>query len=78
MTDVVDRANDRAEEILAEALYQHGRRAGIGGRVFDDSAFVCENCGEPIPEERRAIFFGVKRCVPCQRQVEEREKMRRR
>ena len=37
MTDVVDRANDRAEEILAEALYQHGRRAGIGGRVFDDS-----------------------------------------
>ena len=76
MPDLVDRATERADEILADALYEHGRRAGIGGRVYDDSRFECADCGEPIPEERRAIFFGVQRCVPCQRKVEEQEKMR--
>ncbi|WP_120996675.1 DksA/TraR family C4-type zinc finger protein [Stutzerimonas urumqiensis] len=28
----------------------------------------CEDCGEPIPEARRAAVRGVRLCVACQRE----------
>jgi len=31
-----------------------------------DSAEECEDCGEPIPEKRRAALPGVQTCVACQ------------
>ena len=30
------------------------------------SAEHCEDCGEPIPQARRAAVPGVRRCVACQ------------
>ena len=31
------------------------------------SATHCQDCGEPIPEARRAALPGVRLCVACQR-----------
>ena len=31
-----------------------------------ESLSHCEECGEPIPEARRAAVPGVRRCVDCQ------------
>ena len=31
-----------------------------------DSARYCDECGEPIPEKRRAALPGVRTCVECQ------------
>ena len=33
-----------------------------------ESATSCEQCGEPIPEARRAALPGVRRCIDCQQQ----------
>jgi phage/conjugal plasmid C-4 type zinc finger TraR family protein len=30
------------------------------------SAEFCDNCGEPIPERRRAALPGVRTCIICQ------------
>jgi phage/conjugal plasmid C-4 type zinc finger TraR family protein len=34
------------------------------------SATHCEDCGEPIPEARRAALAGVRLCVACQQKVD--------
>jgi phage/conjugal plasmid C-4 type zinc finger TraR family protein len=31
-----------------------------------ESATSCEQCGEPIPEARRAALPGVRSCIRCQ------------
>ena len=31
-----------------------------------EGASFCDECGEPIPEARRAALPGVRTCVPCQ------------
>ena len=31
-----------------------------------DSAFECDDCGEPIPKKRREALPGVRTCVACQ------------
>lgn len=33
---------------------------------FGESAEECEECGDPIPERRRAALPGVRTCVGCQ------------
>jgi len=33
-----------------------------------ESATHCQQCGEGIPEARRAALPGVRLCVPCQRE----------
>ncbi len=30
------------------------------------SAEYCDDCGEPIPERRRAVLPGVRTCINCQ------------
>lgn len=35
-----------------------------------ESLSHCEECGEPIPEARRRVVAGVRRCVPCQQEAE--------
>ena len=36
-----------------------------------ESAASCEQCGDTIPEARRAALPGVRRCVACQEQHDE-------
>ncbi|MGE0485230.1 MAG: DksA/TraR family C4-type zinc finger protein [Gammaproteobacteria bacterium] len=52
---------DQIDQSVADAV-EHARQALAGGV----SRSECEDCGEPIPEARRAALPGVRRCVPCQ------------
>ncbi len=65
MADAIDRAQQRAEELLADTLARATKRpVGV-------SAFICEECDNPIPEARRRACHGVTRCVSCQAWVEQ-------
>lgn len=57
--DIVDLANDYAEQELADRLF--GRVQYIG-----NSATHCEDCDCEIPLLRREAVPGVRRCVDCQ------------
>lgn len=61
MPDFADLASD------TETLH---RQAALSVRptaaTTSVSAYVCEDCGEPIPEARRAAIPGCTRCVACQ------------
>lgn len=35
-------------------------------RAHGDSAALCDECDEPIPEARRQAIAGVRLCVDCQ------------
>lgn len=59
MADVIDQANERAEEIRMSAIAQIYRPMG-------PSALWCEDCGERIPEARRVAVPGCDCCVSCQ------------
>jgi phage/conjugal plasmid C-4 type zinc finger TraR family protein len=37
-----------------------------------ESAEYCDNCEEPIPEARRKAIPGVRLCVPCQQDLDEK------
>ncbi|WLG49137.1 TraR/DksA C4-type zinc finger protein [Pseudomonas sp. FP1742] len=58
MADVCDLADDVIEESLNRSIAQIPRYTGI-------SAKECEECGEDIPELRRAAVRGVKLCTEC-------------
>lgn len=47
------------------------RRAPVG-----DSLTNCAECDEPIPEARRQAIAGVKLCIDCQRERDERPNIR--
>jgi len=66
MTDAIDRACEREQEMLADALVEQARRAGLAGKTAADSAESCEDCGEPIPSARRLAVPGCLLCVECQ------------
>lgn len=40
------------------------------------SAYECEECGEAIPEERRAAVPGCRCCTACQQEIERYGKTR--
>ena len=40
------------------------------GSYQGDSRHLCEECDDPIPEERRRHVPGVRLCVPCQTHLE--------
>ncbi|WP_400174389.1 TraR/DksA family transcriptional regulator [Enterobacter hormaechei] len=40
------------------------------------SAEHCEDCGDPIPDPRRAAVPGCKTCASCQEEIELRNKQR--
>lgn len=67
MTDDIDRANDRADQMLADALRDQARRAGLAGKTVADSALSCVDCDEEIPQARREAIPGCQCCVHCQR-----------
>lgn len=68
MSDEIDRAQDREEEIRSDALAKHARRADGMARL--PSARRCALCGEDIHELRRRLLPGVQTCVECQHDIE--------
>lgn len=64
MADSMDLAQQREAENLARSL------AYVINRPLHISAFFCEECEAPIPEERRKALTGVTLCVAC-KEVEE-------
>ena len=54
-----------------ELKRMQARRAPVG-----DSLAECAECGEPIPEARRAAIPGVKLCVDCQSERDARPVLR--
>ena len=64
MSDIIDRANDQAQEELERNLAKAAR--------FDKPSLLeCLECGEDIPERCRSLG-GVTRCVDCQNNIERR------
>ena len=64
MTDIIDRANDQAQEELERNLAKAAR--------FDTPSLTeCIECGEDIPERRQRLG-GVTRCIDCQSHLESR------
>lgn len=64
MTDIIDRANDQAQEEL-------NRNLAKAQRFDTPSLLECAECGEEIPERRRRLG-GVTRCIDCQTHLENR------
>jgi phage/conjugal plasmid C-4 type zinc finger TraR family protein len=54
---VQDQIDDSVKDAVA------GARARMPA---GESAEYCDECGEPIPEKRRAALPGVRTCVACQ------------
>lgn len=68
MSDDIDRAQAREEEMRSDALAERDRRAhGNAPRI---SATACLHCDTPIPEGRRLAVPGVQTCVECQTDIE--------
>lgn len=64
MSDIIDRANDQAQEELERNLAKAAR--------FDQPSLTeCIDCDEDIPERRRRLG-GVSRCIDCQSVIERR------
>ena len=63
MSDIYDRAQQRDAENLADALAAQQRRVG---QVAGPALSHCEDCGEPIPADRRAAVAGCRCCINCQ------------
>lgn len=64
MPDAMDRVQQHAQDMTADALAEHARRPVVAGRTH------CGNldCGEPIAPAR--IALGAQLCLDCQ-QAEE-------
>lgn len=58
--DVVDRANERAQELLDESLYQAGKALRVQGTE------ECVECGVTIAQARRTAMPSCTRCIDCQ------------
>ena len=53
---------DQIDDTVKDAVKAARARIKQG----NTSATHCDDCGEPIPEARRAAVPGVRRCVACQ------------
>ena len=72
MSDDVDRASAREQEVRDDALRAQAQRAGLAGMTVADSAEFCEarGCGVVIPAARRAAVPGCRLCVVCRGRAE--------
>lgn len=70
MTDDIDRAAEREQQLRDDALRDQARRAGLAGKTVADSATECDDCGEPIAQARRQAVPGVRLCVSCKSRLE--------
>ncbi len=65
--DVVDRATEYQQAMLDAQIASHRRPMQV-----QESAEVCIECGELIPDERRMAVPGVDTCVHCRTIQEKR------
>ena len=56
---------DQIDDTVKDAVLAARARMPAG-----PAATHCEECGEPIPERRRAALPGVRTCVPCQSEID--------
>lgn len=66
MTDDVDRASAWEQQWRADVLRNHALKTAPRGESLEN----CEDCDERIPQERRDLVPGCRRCVPCQVRAE--------
>lgn len=66
MADFADIASDLEEERLQQSLQNRPQFSAY-------SNYECEDCGEEIPAQRRAIG-GVTLCIKCQTKLEAKQK----
>ena len=52
---------DQIDDTVKDAVLGARARLPAG-----ESLTHCEDCGEPIPDRRRAALLGVRTCVACQ------------
>ncbi|HDD0185562.1 TraR/DksA C4-type zinc finger protein [Escherichia coli] len=70
MADIID---------TAAVIEELQRNAALSAHRIDRNAVSaerCEECGEDIPESRRAAVTGCQMCIDCQCEKERREKQR--
>lgn len=61
MADLMDLVQQRVDEQTQRYIQSaRSRSAAL-------SSFICEDCGDPIPEQRRIAVQGVELCITCQR-----------
>ena len=70
MADIIDSAEEIEELQRNFALSKHRRTGNLVSAEF------CEECGEDIPEPRRAAVPGCQTCASCQEEIELRNKQR--
>ena len=59
-------AQDGAVNEQIEVSTQEALARARGRQPTGESLRECADCGEPIPEPRRAALPGVKLCIDCQ------------
>ena len=73
MSRQIDQACEIEEMHRRLALEEQIRKSQTAAAV---SAYECEECGEAIPEERRAAVPGCRCCTACQQEIERYGKTR--
>ncbi len=63
---------DQIDASIEDELKRMQTRRGPQG----ESAEFCVECDEPIPEARRIAIPGVKLCIDCQQERDNRPKLR--
>ncbi len=62
MSDESDEAYSVTEQLTMTGINRIRQKINVHGIPV----YLCEACGNPIPEARRKIFPGVTLCVECQ------------
>ncbi|MFZ4537835.1 TraR/DksA C4-type zinc finger protein [Propionivibrio sp.] len=70
MSDFCDRASEREQEMLADAMAAHARKGSDFWPVDDGEHLLCRVCDDFIPEARRLVLPGVQTCIDCQAELE--------
>lgn len=68
MSDEVDRAQAREEEMRSDGLARLARAADEQAEL--EPAEACSVCDAPIPALRRIAVPGVQTCIECQEDLE--------
>ena len=66
MSDIIDQANDLAQQVIERAIAN-------APKFNHPSLTECKDCGEPIPPQRQALG-GVTRCIDCQKYYDKNQK----
>ena len=68
--DEADEAYSVTEQLTMTGINRIRQKINVHGIPV----YLCEACGNPIPEARRKIFPGVTLCVECQAYQERQRK----